>query len=163
MSCPNTAHGGIYFSSDPALLAEVVAAAKRVAARPLIVKLSPDVRRGFRASYELRPLGSVSWETAQGAFRNPRRLFHSSLKGLNIVPNQCRTTCHRTRPARWRARWRSSGGVRATAVQRQVVCEGDDSRSPAFGLGVEDGGTVENWKNSPNRASVNQPKKREFQ
>ena len=43
VSCPNTAHGGIYFSSDPALLAEVVAAAKRVATRPLIVKLSPNV------------------------------------------------------------------------------------------------------------------------
>jgi dihydroorotate dehydrogenase (NAD+) catalytic subunit len=43
VSCPNTAQGGIYFSSDPALLCEVVAAAKRVAARPLIVKLSPNV------------------------------------------------------------------------------------------------------------------------
>ena len=43
VSCPNTAHGGIYFSSDPALLSEVVAAAKRVATRPLIVKLSPNV------------------------------------------------------------------------------------------------------------------------
>ena len=43
VSCPNTARGGIYFSSDPALLAEVVAAAKRVATRPLIVKLSPNV------------------------------------------------------------------------------------------------------------------------
>jgi dihydroorotate dehydrogenase (NAD+) catalytic subunit len=43
VSCPNTAHGGIYFSSDPALLSEVVAAAKRVATRPVIVKLSPNV------------------------------------------------------------------------------------------------------------------------
>jgi dihydroorotate dehydrogenase (NAD+) catalytic subunit len=43
VSCPNTSHGGIYFSSDPALLSEVVGAAKRVAARPLIVKLSPNV------------------------------------------------------------------------------------------------------------------------
>ena len=43
VSCPNTSHGGIYFSSDPALLGEVVAAAKRVAARPVIVKLSPNV------------------------------------------------------------------------------------------------------------------------
>jgi dihydroorotate dehydrogenase (NAD+) catalytic subunit len=43
VSCPNTSHGGIYFSSDPALLGEVVAAAKRVATRPLIVKLSPNV------------------------------------------------------------------------------------------------------------------------
>ena len=43
VSCPNTKHGGIYFSSDPALLAEVVTAARRVAHRPVIVKLSPNV------------------------------------------------------------------------------------------------------------------------
>ena len=43
VSCPNTRHGGIYFSSDPALLAEVVAAVKRVARRPVMVKLSPNV------------------------------------------------------------------------------------------------------------------------
>ena len=30
VSCPNTAHGGIYFSSDPALLGEVVGAVRRV-------------------------------------------------------------------------------------------------------------------------------------
>src|ERR1700677_1544939 len=41
--CPNTSHGGIYFSSDPALLAEVVTAVKSVARRPVIVKLSPNV------------------------------------------------------------------------------------------------------------------------
>ena len=43
VSCPNTRHGGIFFSSDPVLLAEVVEAVKRVARRPLFVKLSPNV------------------------------------------------------------------------------------------------------------------------
>ena len=43
VSCPNTAHGGIYFSSDPALLSEVVSAVKQVARRPVVVKLSPNV------------------------------------------------------------------------------------------------------------------------
>jgi len=43
VSCPNTRHGGIYFSSDPGLLAEVVAAVRLTARRPLIVKLSPNV------------------------------------------------------------------------------------------------------------------------
>jgi dihydroorotate dehydrogenase (NAD+) catalytic subunit len=43
VSCPNTSHGGMYFSSDPALLAEVIAAVKTVARRPVIVKLSPNV------------------------------------------------------------------------------------------------------------------------
>jgi dihydroorotate dehydrogenase (NAD+) catalytic subunit len=45
VSCPNTSHGGIYFSSDPILLAEVVSAARTVTKRPLIVKLSPNVAR----------------------------------------------------------------------------------------------------------------------
>jgi dihydroorotate dehydrogenase (NAD+) catalytic subunit len=45
VSCPNTKHGGIFFSSDPALLAEVVAAVRAVSRRPLIVKLSPNVAR----------------------------------------------------------------------------------------------------------------------
>lgn len=43
VSCPNTSHGGIQFGSDPMLLDEVVRTAKRIATRPLIVKLSPNV------------------------------------------------------------------------------------------------------------------------
>lgn len=43
VSCPNTKHGGIFFSSDPRLLAEVVGAVKKCARRPVIVKLSPNV------------------------------------------------------------------------------------------------------------------------
>ena len=45
VSCPNTSHGGMYFSSDPGLLAEVVGAVRKIARRPLIVKLSPNVAR----------------------------------------------------------------------------------------------------------------------
>jgi dihydroorotate dehydrogenase (NAD+) catalytic subunit len=44
VSCPNTKHGGIFFSSDPCLLGDVVRAVKLVVARrPVIVKLSPNV------------------------------------------------------------------------------------------------------------------------
>ena len=43
VSCPNTAHGGIVFGSDPHLLEDVVRTAKRVSSRPIIVKLSPNV------------------------------------------------------------------------------------------------------------------------
>ncbi len=45
VSCPNTKHGGIYFSSDPALLSELVSLVRPLARRPLIVKLSPNVAR----------------------------------------------------------------------------------------------------------------------
>ena len=42
-SCPNTAHGGMVFGTDPKLLAELVESAARLSTRPLIVKLSPNV------------------------------------------------------------------------------------------------------------------------
>jgi dihydroorotate dehydrogenase (NAD+) catalytic subunit len=45
VSCPNTRHGGVYFSSDPALLAGVVGQVRKVSRRPLLVKLSPNVAR----------------------------------------------------------------------------------------------------------------------
>jgi len=44
ISCPNVKKGGMQFGSDPSLVAEVVGAARRAAAkRPLWVKLSPLV------------------------------------------------------------------------------------------------------------------------
>jgi dihydroorotate dehydrogenase (NAD+) catalytic subunit len=43
ISCPNTRRGGIVYGSDPLLTEEVVAAAKKAARYPLIVKLSPNV------------------------------------------------------------------------------------------------------------------------
>ena len=44
ISCPNTSHGGIQFGSDPLMVSEVVAAARRASAHlPLWVKLSPNV------------------------------------------------------------------------------------------------------------------------
>jgi len=45
VSCPNTKCGGIFFSSDPALLSELVGAVRAKSRRPLIVKLSPNVAR----------------------------------------------------------------------------------------------------------------------
>jgi len=60
VSCPNTAHGGIYFSNDAMLLAEVVTAVKRVATRPLIVKLSPNVAA-------IEPLARVAEESGADA------------------------------------------------------------------------------------------------
>ncbi len=45
VSCPNTKEGGIFFSSDPVLLADLVGRVRPFAKRPLIVKLSPNVAR----------------------------------------------------------------------------------------------------------------------
>ncbi len=43
ISCPNTRCGGMVYGSDPKLTEEVVAACKKAARYPLIVKLSPNV------------------------------------------------------------------------------------------------------------------------
>ncbi len=60
VSCPNTKHGGIFFSSDPALLAEVISAVRKIVRRPLIVKLSPNVAR-------IEPLAKAAEEAGADA------------------------------------------------------------------------------------------------
>ena len=60
VSCPNTKHGGIFFSSDPSLLAEVVGAVRKIARRPLMVKLSPNVAR-------IEPLAKAAEESGADA------------------------------------------------------------------------------------------------
>ena len=58
VSCPNTAHGGLQFGSDPRSLDEVVTTAKRVPARPLIVKLSPNVTSIAQMAYVAQEAGA---------------------------------------------------------------------------------------------------------
>jgi dihydroorotate dehydrogenase (NAD+) catalytic subunit len=60
VSCPNTKCGGMFFSSDPTLLAGVVSAVRAVARRPLIVKLSPNVAR-------IQPLAQAAEQSGAGA------------------------------------------------------------------------------------------------
>jgi dihydroorotate dehydrogenase (NAD+) catalytic subunit len=43
VSCPNTKAGGVEFGADPCALREVVAGARAVTSRPLIVKLAPTL------------------------------------------------------------------------------------------------------------------------
>ena len=43
ISCPNVKCGGMAFGTQPAMVEEVVSAAKKYAKKPLIVKLSPNV------------------------------------------------------------------------------------------------------------------------
>jgi dihydroorotate dehydrogenase (NAD+) catalytic subunit len=58
VSCPNTAQGGLQFGSDPRLLDEVVTTAKRVAERPLVVKLSPNVTSIAQMAYVAQEAGA---------------------------------------------------------------------------------------------------------
>lgn len=62
VSCPNTERGGMMFSSDAALLKEVVSAARAEvrSKRPLIVKLSPNVAR-------IEPLARAAEESGADA------------------------------------------------------------------------------------------------
>jgi dihydroorotate dehydrogenase (NAD+) catalytic subunit len=58
VSCPNTAQGGLQFGSDPRTLDEVVTTAKRVAQKPLIVKLSPNVTSIAQMAYVAQESGA---------------------------------------------------------------------------------------------------------
>ena len=106
VSCPNTRHGGIYFSSDPLLLAEVVGAVKQVARRPVIVKLSPNVSA-------IEPLACAAQESGADALslvntfialaidphtRRPRIGAHfGGLSGPAIKPIALRLVCQAAR------------------------------------------------------------------
>lgn len=58
VSCPNTAHGGLQFGSDPRSLDEVVSTARRSTNRPLIVKLSPNVTSIAQMAYVAQEAGA---------------------------------------------------------------------------------------------------------
>jgi dihydroorotate dehydrogenase (NAD+) catalytic subunit len=58
VSCPNTQHGGIQFGSDPRTLDELVRSIKRTAARPVIVKLSPNVTSIGQMAYVAQEAGA---------------------------------------------------------------------------------------------------------
>lgn len=60
VSCPNTKHGGIFFSNDPVLLAGVVSRVRALTRRPVIVKLSPNVAK-------IEPLAKVAEEAGADA------------------------------------------------------------------------------------------------
>ena len=60
VSCPNTKHGGVFFSNDPALLAEVVTRVRRVSKRPFLVKLSPNVA-------QIAPLALIAQDSGADA------------------------------------------------------------------------------------------------
>jgi dihydroorotate dehydrogenase (NAD+) catalytic subunit len=60
VSCPNTKEGGIFFSSDPALLATLITQVRPLTKRPLIVKLSPNVAR-------IEPFAKASEESGADA------------------------------------------------------------------------------------------------
>ena len=58
VSCPNVKRGGIHFGHDPKLLRELVAAVRAVTAKPLAVKLSPNVTSPAELGHAAREGGA---------------------------------------------------------------------------------------------------------
>lgn len=116
VSCPNTKRGGIYFSSDPALLSEVVEAVRRVARRPLIVKLSPNVTR-------IEPLA----QAAESAGADAVSLVNT-IRALAVDP--------RTRRPRIAAGFGGLSGPAIKPIALRMVYEAAQAVSiPIVGLG----------------------------
>jgi dihydroorotate dehydrogenase (NAD+) catalytic subunit len=116
VSCPNTKHGGIFFSSDPGLLAEVVGAVRRIARRPLIVKLSPNVAR-------IEPLAKAAVEAGADALS-----LVNTFVALAIDP--------RTRKPRLGAGFGGLSGPAIKPIALRMVFEAARSvKVPIVGLG----------------------------
>ncbi len=117
VSCPNTRHGGMYFSSDPILLAEVVSAVRKaVSRRPLIVKLSPNVAR-------IEPLARAAADAGADAIS-----LINTLVGLAIDPQ--------TRRPRLGAGFGGLSGPAIKPIALRMVCEAARAVTiPVIGLG----------------------------
>jgi dihydroorotate dehydrogenase (NAD+) catalytic subunit len=116
VSCPNTKHGGIFFSSDPALLAEVVGTVRKVARRPLVVKLSPNVAR-------IEPLAKAAEEAGADALS-----LVNTFVALAIDP--------RTRKSRLGAGFGGLSGPAIKPVALRMVYEAAHAvKIPIVGLG----------------------------
>jgi dihydroorotate dehydrogenase (NAD+) catalytic subunit len=116
VSCPNTKHGGIFFSSDPGLLGELVRTVRGVARRPVIVKLSPNVAK-------IEPLALAAQDAGADAIS-----LVNTFVGLAIDPV--------TRKPRLGAGF---GGVSGPAIKpialRMVLEAARAVRIPVIGLG----------------------------
>jgi dihydroorotate dehydrogenase (NAD+) catalytic subunit len=117
VSCPNTKHGGIYFSSDPILLGQVVSAVRKVASRRLlIVKLSPNVAR-------IEPLARAAADAGADAIS-----LINTFVALAIDP--------RTRKARLGAGMGGLSGPAVKPIALRMVHEAARAVSiPVIGLG----------------------------
>lgn len=116
VSCPNTKHGGMFFSSDPVLLAEVVHAVRQKSRRPLIVKLSPNVAR-------IEPLARAAQEAGANALS-----LVNTFVSLAIDP--------RTRRPRLGAGFGGLSGPAIKPIALRMVYEAAKSVSiPIVGLG----------------------------
>jgi dihydroorotate dehydrogenase (NAD+) catalytic subunit len=116
VSCPNTAHGGIFFSNDPVLLAEVVGAVKRVARRPLIVKLSPNVTA-------IEPLARVAEENGADALSLVNTFVSLAIDA-------------RTRRSRIGAGFGGLSGPAIKPIALRLVCQAARAvKIPVIGLG----------------------------
>jgi dihydroorotate dehydrogenase (NAD+) catalytic subunit len=116
VSCPNTKQGGIFFSSDPGLLADVVGSVRKIARRPLIVKLSPNVAR-------IEPLAKAAEEAGADALS-----LVNTFVALAIDP--------RTRKSRLGAGFGGLSGPAIKPIALRMVYEAARSvKIPVVGLG----------------------------
>ena len=108
VSCPNTKHGGIFFSSDPVLLGEVVRTVRGVTKRPVIVKLSPNVAR-------IAPLAQAAEEAGADAISLVNTFVSLAVDATDAAPahrRRIRWTLrpgHQTHRAAYGVRSRSGG------------------------------------------------------
>jgi len=122
VSCPNTRHGGIYFSSDPALLSEVVTSVKHVARRPVMVKLSPNVSA-------IEPLARAAEESGADAIS-----LVNTFIALAVNP--------RTRRPQLGAGFGGLSGPVIKPVALRLVCQAARAvKIPVVGLGGITSGT----------------------
>ena len=118
VSCPNTKHGGIFFSADPALLGDLLSKVLPLirSGRPAIVKLSPNVAR-------IEPIAKAAEEAGAQAISLVNTFVSLAIDA-------------RTRRPRLGAGFGGLSGPAIKPIALRLVCEAARAvRIPVIGLG----------------------------
>lgn len=123
ISCPNVKAGGIAFGVDPDSAAQVVTAVRRNTAKPVMVKLSPNVTDIVAIARRVEDAGADAPVVDQYHYRNGHRHPYAPPEAGQ---------CHR-RP--FRAGHQAGGPPHGMANGQSRVDSGDRHRRDRFGRG----------------------------
>lgn len=116
VSCPNTKHGGMFFSADPCLLGDLLTEVRKISKRPMIAKLSPNVAR-------IEPIAKASEESGADAISLVNTFVSLAIDA-------------RTRRARIGAGFGGLSGPAIKPIALRMVYEAAQTvRIPVIGLG----------------------------
>ena len=124
VSCPNTKCGGMFFSTDPVMLASVVEPVKKIARLPVIVKLSPNVTA-------IEPLAIAAEQSGADAVSLVNTFVSLAIDARSRRPRigngMGGLSCPEIKPIALRMVWQAARAVKIPVIGMGGIATGEDA------------------------------------